>query len=84
MKNELDLLTLEEVAIFLHINVKTVRKYINEGRMECVKLSERKTYVRRDQLNKFLRSCIFEINNLDSRAKIEKLSQRFLRRRNDR
>jgi excisionase family DNA binding protein len=48
------LYTVQEVAEILKVGPRTVYRYINEGQLESVRLSARKTRVRRRDLLGFL------------------------------
>ena len=49
-----ELLTLEEVKVYLKVHIDTLRKWCRTGYLPAIKLSPREYRVRRSDLNKFL------------------------------
>ncbi|EDM27454.1 hypothetical protein LNTAR_05061 [Lentisphaera araneosa HTCC2155] len=78
------LLTLRETAQFLRVNIKTVRKYIKEDRLECLRVSPKKIYVSWAQLNKFLRSCLAEYEKEDLKKELDRITKNCKRKKDDR
>jgi excisionase family DNA binding protein len=54
--NEQEYLTVGEVASVLGVTEKTVRRLIDRGELIAYKISERKTYVRREDLDAYIES----------------------------
>jgi excisionase family DNA binding protein len=52
---EIDLIPIKDVPGILKISRMTLYRWIGEGRLSVVKLSERKVYVRREELERFVR-----------------------------
>ena len=48
------LLTIEQVAVRLQVSSKSVRRYIEEGRLQVIRLSERKLRISEADLEKFI------------------------------
>ncbi len=48
------LLTIEQVAVRLQVSSKSVRRYIKEGRLQVIRLSERKLRISEADLEKFI------------------------------
>lgn len=51
----IDLIPLAEVRERLRISKATLWRWIKDGKLTTVKLSERKIYVREEELNRFIR-----------------------------
>jgi excisionase family DNA binding protein len=52
---ESDLIPLKDVPRFLKVSKVTLWKWIKDGRISTVRLSPRKIYVRREELERFVR-----------------------------
>jgi excisionase family DNA binding protein len=50
-----DLITLKEARDKLRISRMTLHRYITAGKLSVVRLSQRKVYVRKEELERFLR-----------------------------
>ena len=48
------LLTIEQVAVRLQVSSKSVRRYIEEGRLQVIRLSERKLRISEADLEQFI------------------------------
>ncbi len=55
-----DLLPLKEVRRFLRISNVTLWKWVKQGRISVVKLSARKVYVRKQELERFIQESEIE------------------------
>jgi len=49
-----DSYTIEEAADIMRVSVKTIKKWIHEGRLTAIILSERKTFIPKTELNIFI------------------------------
>ncbi len=52
---EIDLIPIKDVPGLLKISRMTLYRWISEGKLSVVKLSERKVYIRREELQRFIR-----------------------------
>ena len=55
--DEMGLIPLKEVPELLKVSKVTLWKWIKEGRVSTVRLSARKIYVRREELQRFVREA---------------------------
>ena len=53
--NDIELIPLMEVRERLRISKATLWRWIKDGKLSTVKLSERKIYVKRNELERFIR-----------------------------
>jgi excisionase family DNA binding protein len=53
--NDIELIPLMEVRERLKISKATLWRWIKDGKLSTVKLSERKIYVKRNELERFIR-----------------------------
>ena len=53
--DESDLIPLKDVPWFLKVSKVTLWKWIKDGRISTVRLSPRKIYIRRGELERFIR-----------------------------
>jgi excisionase family DNA binding protein len=55
MAESVDLLPLAEVRERLNISKATLWRWVKDGKLKTVKLSERKVYIRREELDRFIK-----------------------------
>jgi len=49
-----DLFKIREAASLLHVHENTLRKWVKDGKIGIYKLSERKTLISQEEINRFL------------------------------
>jgi excisionase family DNA binding protein len=52
---DIDLIPLKKVREILNVSRMTLYRYIKEGKISVVKFSERKMFVKREELERFVR-----------------------------
>ncbi len=52
---EIDLIPIKDVPDILKISRMTLHRWIKEGKISVVKLSPKKVYIRREELERFIR-----------------------------
>jgi len=61
--NDINLIPLKEVRDKLRISKATLWRWIKDGKLLTVKLSERKIYVRKEELERFIRESERQTND---------------------
>jgi len=54
MQDENEMLTADEVASRMKVHIRTVRKWVKDGKISIVEIGSREYRIRRSELNRFI------------------------------